>query len=278
MEALIAIPSMGRSGTIAKGTMRNIPDEFHPNVKFFVPPDEVAKYKRAMWNCMFEKVEVIECRAEGIAATRSYIGGYAAVHGHTKFMMLDDDLNQFSVRISQVDTKLRKAMKTDLVEMFETVEQYLDWYMHLSVSTRFHNEQFVGERPIVVENFRMLRFLCYRTDIFNTCQHGRVAIAEDFDVTLQLLTRGYKNAVLHQWTHDQSVTNAPGGCSIYRTLQLHNENIEKLHDLWPRFVKIREKTNISSEAIKQGLSSRLEAVIDWKGAFASSQEGLGHHP
>lgn len=246
-----------------------------------MPEAELDKYKRALFNCQFEQVEAVSCISDGIDGTRHEIGQYAAFHGWQKFAMLDDDLINFSVRkftyppgstpqdFMQPD--LVKSSPQDRDEMFATVEQYLDWYAHVGVSPRFNNQAYVGEKPVVRECSRMLRFLAYRTKEFLECIHGRVAIAEDFDVTLQLLTKGYKNAVLYQWTQDQTATNSAGGCSIYRTLKLHNDNIQKLHELWPEFTTLKEKKNIDKEAIKLGLAHRLEVVINWQKAYAWSQ-------
>jgi hypothetical protein len=66
-----------------------------------------------------------------------------------------------------------------------------------------------------------------------------------------------------------SETNAEGGCSIWRTLELHNESQRKLHALWPNFVKLREKE------VKSGVwkgQKKLATTIYHKKAFASSQK------
>jgi hypothetical protein len=262
---LIAIPSKSRFN-LSKSTLRWIPRTLIPEVRMFVPAEEADRYKRAAFNTQYP-IHIIPSTAKGIAEERHNIGQYAAQNGYEKFCMLDDDLNQFSARIAPYETPLRKATEQDCIEMFTTIEQYLSWFAHASVSPRFHNNAYVGDDPVMVNCKRMLRFLAYRTKEFLECEHGRVEIAEDFDVTLQLLSKGYKNAVLYKWCQDQSETGSAGGCSTYRTTELHNRNMLKMHELWPRVTQLREKKNISETAVKAGLSERLEITIHWEKAY-----------
>jgi len=284
LESLIAIPSRARSGSVAKGTLRYIPDEWHPQTKFFVPEEEQKKYKNALWNTMHEQVEAVPSKGQDISICRKEIGEYAAANGFKKFMMLDDDLTAWAVRPrpSVTDLKAIHPKSPEIYQMFNTVDLYLNFFAHVGVSPRGNNHGLSSPddtpNPYYYENKRIIRFLAYQTDLFNSCEHGRVAIAEDFDVTLQLLTRGYKNCVFYQWTQDQMATNLPGGCSVYRTLKLHEENMEKLHKLWPEFTKLRIKENVDKEAIKLGLATRLEITIEWVKAWESSQTNLASTP
>jgi hypothetical protein len=99
-------------------------------------------------------------------------------------------------------------------------------------------------------------------------EHGRVEIMEDFDLNLQMLRAGYSSAVLYKYANGQGETNAPGGCSTFRTLELHNRNVAKLAELHPGFVKL--KTNRKTKSGGE-LSNRHEATIYWKKAYESSQ-------
>jgi hypothetical protein len=98
---------------------------------------------------------------------------------------------------------------------------------------------------------------------------------EDFDVTLQLLTRGYKNALITTHVNDQLATNTEGGCSDYRTEKLHNTNVKKMHSLWGApITKIVEKQNKSAAALAAGLAARQELNIQWIKAWKSSGKDL----
>jgi hypothetical protein len=260
MDMLIAIPSRGRSGNLARSTLRSIPEVFFPQTKMFVIGEELEKYKRAVFNCQYDGIELIPLEYSNMAQKRRMMGEWARDNGYSKFVMIDDDFTQFHTRIKDdPNLYLRKSN--------ETVAQYLEFYNHVGVSPRFHNNAFDGEDPIVVENKRICGFSAFKVDVFLSCAHERVSTSEDMDVALQLLLKGYKNAVLHKWSWDQQVTGTAGGCSIYRTVELHNENIRKIHEMYPNFTRLREKNNVSAEAIRRGLASRLEVAIYWEKAY-----------
>jgi hypothetical protein len=268
MTTLIAIPSRGRAN-LGTSTLRWIPKEYRDRTALFVHDSEEKKYKNSLFNYMFSQINLVPLNYTFIGEKRMLMADWARVQGYDNIVMIDDDISGFAVRIKSGETGLRQTIDQDRKEMFETVDDYLKWYAHVGVSQRFHNDAFNGQDPIVVENTRMLRFLGYRIDEFLSCDHGRVQIGEDFDITLQLLDKGLKNAVLFKWCQDQSGTGTEGGCALYRTLELHNSNIQRLHELWPTVTRIREKNTKSS---KGDLSSRMDLVIDWKNAYKPSQE------
>lgn len=257
---------------LSRSTLKWIPSEFFPQTKVFVPEVEFDDYSRRMENVQYP-VEVIPTKSDNIALRRLEIGQWAKSHGWKKFAMLDDDISQFSTRILDYDSPLRRSAPSDVVEMFVYVARYLDWYVHCGPSQRLFNSNFIAAKPVVVENTRMLRFLAYQTDLFLTCTHGRISTCEDLDITIQLLLRGYKNCVLCEWAHDQTATGTEGGCSAYRTIEVHNQNIHKLHEMYPGITEVREKRNISEAALKAGMASRLEITVDWVVAY---QWGLEH--
>lgn len=217
------------------------------------------------WGC---RVPVLsEPGIKGIARTREFIGQYAASKGFDKFIMLDDDL-RFAVRDNPEETRhdkrrLRIPESHELVQMLRVVDKLLDKYAHVAIRHRmaYHDKRLGYPVETCV---RALRALAYRTKEFNLCSHGRVDIMEDFDVTLQLLAKGYPNAVTTHWVQDQSQTQAVGGCSDYRTHQLHQRNVRRMAALWgPEIVALREKNNKTGGEF----GKRVEATIQWKRAL-----------
>lgn len=269
---LIAIPTRGRSQNLARSTLRWIPPSLYKNTRLFVREDELKQYQRALFNCQFN-VEAIPTTAPNLALKRPEMAKWADRNGFGKFAMLDDDLAQFSVRIAPGETPLRKATPKDMEEMFATVEEYLGHYVHVGISARFHNNAYEGEDPVVVENSRMMRFLSYQVPVFLTCNHGNIITSEDFDITLQLLMRGYKNAVLYKWCQDQTGTQSTGGCEAYRTLELHNSDKELLAKTYPEVVRLMEKQNKGGGEF----GHRTEAVINWQRAYEIGKERRGDH-
>ena len=108
-----------------------------------------------------------------------------------------------------------------------------------------------------------------RIDKINNLKGGNIITTEDFDVNLQLLTRGFKNRVSAKYMVGCSNTNADGGCSTWRTLEVHNEAQRILHELWPDFIKIREK-EVTSGPWKGQV--KLATTIQHKKAYESSQQ------
>lgn len=206
--------------------------------------------------------ELLPCPHDGISLTRRFCGENSR---EWCFAMMDDDL-KFYRRVSPSDWHLRYP--TDLNDTIETmlrhVRKCLAKYVHVSVGAREGNNRLPYEG---VECSRPLRFLAYRTDKFLELEHGRVKIMEDFDVTLQLLRKGYANHVTACWAQGQIQTQMSGGCSDYRTLGMHEEEVKKFASLHPEFVRLRNKENKSGGEF----GKRLEVTIYWRKALDSSQ-------
>jgi hypothetical protein len=118
------------------------------------------------------------------------------------------------------------------------------------------------------ENTRVMTNTFYDgPNIPDNIEWTRVPAAEDFDVTLQLLTQGYKNRVSTHYMVSPSETNADGGCSVWRTLEVHNQSQIKLAELWPDYVKVKEK-ELKSGPWKG--KTKLTTIIQHKKAYNSS--------
>jgi hypothetical protein len=229
-----------------------------------VPAAQLRDYRRLADQ---HHIELLGCRQDGIARTRQFIGQ----HADDKFLMLDDDLRFFhrpAVLEDGADNTSAKLFKIDTLEsgmlrMLAAVRQALDRYAHVAISAREGNNRLAW--PYVLCN-RPLRALAYRKDPFMGCEHGRVAIMEDFDVTLQLMKAGHANCIITKYAQDQVQTQMAGGCSDYRTHELHAKNVQKLAALHDPFVKLRWKENLGGGEFGR----RQEATIYWKKAYDSA--------
>jgi len=255
----VYIPSRSR---FERSLTLNELDNAYDTDKIFlvVPHDQKSEYKPLIKK---HGVQLLPCPEKGIALTRQFIGEHAG----PRFLMLDDDL-RFNVRY-EGPTSLTRAKTEDITHMLSMCNAKLKKYAHIAVSARQGNN--VLPWPYA-ENKRPLRALGYQKQPFLDCEHGRVAIMEDFDVTLQLLRAGHKNCIITCYAQDHVTTNYPGGCSDYRTRELHDKNVKKMQKLHPDFISLVLKSNTSGSAIKAGLSERLEARIKWVKAYQSSQE------
>jgi len=248
---------VSRSRWVKSDTLVSL-GELAKMVKLVVPFTQRSEYAvmAARHGC-----EIVPCKDNGIALTRKFCGD-KCVSG--KFIMLDDDL-KFYRRISSTDWHLRYPadLGASITDLFSLVEKKLDRYAHVAIGAREGNNRMSWPG---VECTRPLRALAYRRDEFLSVEHGRVAIMEDFDVTMQLLRKGLKNYVTTSWAQSQIMTQMDGGCSDYRTLELHNTNVRKFAQLHAGFVKLRDKKNKTGGKF----GSRVEATIYWKKAYESS--------
>lgn len=227
--------------------------------RLVVPVDQVPAYRTLAHG---HGCQLMGCPHDGIARTREYCGQSAA---SDRFLMLDDDLKFFR-RVSPTDYRLRLPtdLDDDIGSMLDLVSASLDRYAHVAVSAREGNNRLPYGG---VECSRPLRALAYRTKEFLKCEHGRVRVMEDFDVTLQLLRRGLRNFIVSSWAQDQKQTQAAGGCSDYRTLEVHETEVRRFAELHDGFVRLREKRNKTGGEF----GTRLEATIYWQRAWESSQ-------
>jgi hypothetical protein len=196
----------------------------------------------------------------GIGPTRQWIIDNAK---SDKIVMLDDDL-VFAKRREDEPTKFREASLADVSLLFDSISSYLDQFAHVGVSTREGGNRDTSD---TVLNTRLLRILAYRTDVLRkqAIRFDRLEFMEDFDVTLQLLRAGFPNIRINWIVHNQRSSNAPGGCSTYRTLEKQAQAARGLAQLHPEFVDtVVKKTKTAWNG-----QERTDVRIQWKSAFDS---------
>lgn len=254
----IWIPSRGRP-TVLRDTLQQFDPALYPKIRIACTATDpsLPDYRR-LFDSTFR---VFAFGASGIADKRRIIGEHVS---DLTFFMMDDDIRFFR-RKSPDDYHLVGLSTGGTVQMLDHVEQLLlGGYAAVGISAREGNNRLPYG---LVENTRLMRAVGFRTDAFVASEHGRVEVMEDFDILLQLLRRGFKNCLLSQYAQDQRQTNAPGGCSIWRTHELHDRSARKLAELHPSLVSLRQKVN------KTGgdFGTRTEVTIAWKKAYAEGQ-------
>lgn len=250
---LIAIPSRARADQ-KNHTYDNLPPPLQKEAVFFVPLEELDDY-------ILRFPRVVGIKAGGIGPTRQHIIQYAK---GGKVCMMDDDLS-FFVRRTDDPTKLSKASPADIKTMMRVMEKQLDQFAHAGVAAR---EGANRATQALLFNTRMLRVLAYDTGVLKRekIRYDRCPVMEDFDVTLQLLERGYDNVVLNHFAQDQGTSNAPGGCSTYRTRAVQAEGANTLKRLHPDFVTVVTKETKGA----WGGGERTDVRIAWKKARESA--------
>lgn len=197
-----------------------------------------------------------------------------------KICILDDDL-EFAVRRNDEPTRFRKPIDDDIDKLFEELDFYTSGrYAHglVGVSAReggnFRTEQFLHatrQMRIHAIDVKLYRKLGIKFD--------RVAVMEDFDVTLQFLEAGYENLVLNHWVSNQHGSNTAGGCSHYRTDDVQSASAHELARLHPGFVSVVKKQTRTSWEGKE----RTDVRVAWKRAYEQGKSrlldrGAGENP
>jgi hypothetical protein len=196
-----------------------------------------------------------------LSATRQYIFNSFEAE---KICILDDDLD-FAVRREDFPSRFRKAGDEDIDRLFAELEFYCgaeDGYGLVGVAAREGGNYQTGQFLYATRQMRvhaidatLYRKLGIRFD--------RVAVMEDFDVTLQFLEAGYSNLVLNHWVTNQHGSNTAGGCSHYRTPEVQSASAHELARLHPGIVSVvRKATRVS-----WGGKPRDDVRIQWKKAL-----------
>lgn len=261
----IFIPTYGRADK--QVTLENLPPSLQKRTILVLQSQDSREHRDtyeeycSKFGC---DLWILPPRIKTISPTRQYIMSAAHKAKIQKLVMLDDDL-KFDTRRKDDPTKFLTSTSREITQLFKRIEKELDNYYHVGVLAREGGNRVTED---ITFNTRMMRVLAYDVGFFSykKIKFDRVPLQEDFDVTLQLLRKGYPNAVLCGWVQGQGSSNAEGGCSHFRTIELHNENAEKLQKLHPDFVTVVEK---ETKGAWNG-QPRLDVRVQWKKAYESS--------
>lgn len=262
-DMLIAIPSRGRAEFVLgrRDTLMCLDPELKEHTILFTHISDGRSYNQPK---IEEKVgDIIPLGYWSIGEKRRQMAVEARKRGYKKILMLDDDLNLLR-RKADDNWQLRYTEPGEVNLLYEDVSKLLDTYAQVSLGAREGNNRLgLGGRLAVVENFRGMRGISFNVEEFLSLEHGRVPVMEDFDITLQLLRRRRKTAVTVHWGTGQKATNYEGGCSIWRTHEIHENAVFKLVELHKGLVNPRLKQNKTGGSF----GTRVEAIISWKAAY-----------
>jgi hypothetical protein len=248
---LIVIPTYGRANR--QITWSNLPPEIKDQTLLIIQNRE----KHLYWGF---PVFVLPDDVRDIATTRDAIVNL--LYPAEKIVMLDDDMD-FAVRRTDDPTKLRKAGREDLIKMFRQIDEHLNTFAHVGIASR---EGANRNTETLLYNTRMMRLLAYNTRAikFHQLKFSKGGVMCDFYMTLALLRRGYQNCILNEYAQNQrGGSNAPGGCSETRTMEVQASAALNLAIEFPYFVTVVKK---QTKTAWQG-QERLDVRIQWKRAY-----------
>ena len=249
----VFVVTYGRVGK--QVTWRNLPPEVREQYEVTLLVD--ASEAKAHGDI---PVTVLPDGLRGIGAVRQWM----IDNSPDKVLMLDDDL-RFYKRRSDDRKLLEKSTAEDVGETFAAIAAALDDFPLVGIASREGANRNV---ETYLYNTRILRLLAYRADELRErgIRFDRVPVMEDFDVALQLLRSGRKNAVLNSWAHNQEGSGLKGGCSTYRTREVQAEAAHRLAQLHPGLVRVTTKVTKGA----WGGGERTDVVINWKKAYELS--------
>jgi hypothetical protein len=251
----IVIPTRGR--TNQQLTLSYLPRELRKRTTLVCPEDEALQlsYENA-------GVEiVVQPDADWtIAQKRKWIIEEWYRAGYDRILMLDDDLT-FATRVAPGDWRLRSIEGAELgAELQRLADKLGPEFPHVGFGPRQGNNRVEAgwKSPS-----RMMYSLGYYLPIVvKECELGRIETREDMDITLQLLRKGYPNAVWNTTVNDQYKYDAPGGATAERTVERSNADAYKLAELHRGYVRVEDRRYETSVPRKEVVCYWARALRD----------------
>lgn len=254
IDTAIAIPTCGRAHS--QPTLLQIPDTWRHYTHLFVQAREAEQYKE---NWPTTNFVVLPKNITTIAPTRDYIIQWCHDNLIPKVIMMDDDLLFFSRRQDD-PTKFTPCETGTVRSMLAHLRVTLDKYAHAGICPREGGNRIQEDLYCT----RVMRVLAYHVEVLMEIpeKFSDVVLQEDHHMNLSLLKRGYANTLLAGWCHNQAKgSGADGGCSHYRTIELHNKCVQEL-------AKLHEEVTVVDKETKTawGGQARKDTIIAWKKA------------
>jgi hypothetical protein len=266
----IYIPTMARINrqhTVKQLVKANVHKEYECHL---VVPD---KEKDLYGDYIEMGFKIVPTELYGISNIRQFL---VETCSDDKILMMDDDMS-FHVRPLLDDYDLYVAEGHEIFEMVKWLDNVLTDYAHAGIPTRKQNFQLtkriVRKNSYDIESTRVTHLHAFNTPIikgegldFNAGMD--INTMEDFHMVLSLLELGYPNIVCCKWAHEPKASNAPGGATLYRSLERHARCANNLRDKHPETVKVVERKTISSwGGSRDKPTIRTDVRIQWQKAL-----------
>lgn len=242
---LIALFTRGRVDN--QKTLKRLPPNIRKMVSVFCHPGELKMHVKN-WGGKVASIEEYGDWCQCVGHVRDYIVVEAKNRGHNGVLFLDDNVS-FSVRLD--DAKTPVVVNDDNFEldaqeyiyrcMFEWIDTNLEKYAVAALSFRPFNRNPGIDHKINARFFSIWGINV--NDYFN--QEVRFSdwpIKEDFALACGLRRAGLDTILSYQFSFDKLTSaNAPGGCSIYRTIENSNAESQRLRECFPEYISLRVK-------------------------------------
>jgi len=245
-----------------------IPEALHDKVRLFTREDRVALLQANVPPTI--TVQPLPLDTYGIAQTRQ-----RAVDATPKGKVwVIDDLCKFMKRtIINGKPTYEKATENVFHDLYNTVAHHLDKYAQVGISAHYGNNRCLADTVTVGRAYSTYGI---RTDIMERANVRFDAMyrdnpahmqMEDFYITLDLLTKGFRNIIIFNYCF-QYQHNHVGGNSTHRTITTHGDSAIELHRRFPKFVRLVRK---QGKWGTQDMPDRIDINASWKKAYESSR-------
>lgn len=256
-------------------TLNSIPPVLYPRVRLVTVASE-APALRAAIDSKARVIALPDKQVPTLPDKRQWVQGYSYYEmGHRKVVMIDDDfvfLRRGPKKDPAAKTPYSMYNQTaeDTVRMFADIEAELDHFAVVTTAERSRSHTYSEDMLGLDYNTRVNGLIGYRTDVVATegLRWDTYKTMEDFNMMLHLYRRGFESAVIVKWIWGQrGKSGADGGCSRYRTLDVHNATAAAIAKEHAPFVRLVQRTS-DGEGIFKG--TRTECVVAWKEALKSA--------
>lgn len=260
----IVMFTSGRAGKSL--TPDRLPGSIKGQLWILVPHGQGKAYQDAGHGNVQETPEGVT----GIAKRRQWCLDQLATTD--KVVMLDDDL-RFDTRRTDEVSKFLVATDQEVEDLFVDIDRQLEKYLHLGVMAR-EGGNFHGDAGRYIEVGRATRVHGLKVQELKRlgCRFDRLPLMEDMDMTLQLLRLGYPNVIINYMVQGQGMSNAPGGCSVYRTPDLQAFAANALAEMHRPHVTTHEREVKSNWG--PGFNKRMDVTVQWQRAYEEGKAKL----
>lgn len=277
----VYIPTRGRVGLNRQITLREFLTKSATVPTLVCPEDEVAAHREY-------HPQVVGHGCDGISATRQWI--LDMLPGAVQ-VVVDDD-KRFYRRPDPLSPTLATAVPGDLDNMLRVITECVRLgYAHGGVAMRQRNGFKDLAAKIDKRGKEFVRCYGYVRDghVFEDCEraigchfyarnrvraaglrYDAVPLIQDMYGTLTLLRAGLPNTIIYSFCHNEVGSNAAGGCSLFRTPELHAAAAETLARDFPGVVRVTTKVAKASSPNWVGMKTRTDVHVQFLKAYLAS--------
>jgi len=270
----IAIPSRGRADWLRKQNRSTLKQIAFLKPDFWIRDDESEEtyqsYAHYMLECGVRPSDWMRrYNGKGIlgaAQTYDYLIDYYIAEGFERLLILDDDLAftmHNPIPNAKPDFKICDEYETETLfnHITNLVCPQMPMMSFTPIMTRSHPHLIAYCKPM------MMAYSYYLPHFAKHPEHRfwfgeNIEARCDLNLSLKMLTEGFLNGFLVSCFIPDNVNN-PGGCSIYRDLEMETKSVEYLMAQYPMSTKPRMKKGWVGDPNVM----RKAVTIQWKRAF-----------